>query len=242
MHSAQRTAFISPWRRAAYLVGLFLLAGCASSEVTSQDRYEGELAKPARIVVYDFAATPQDVPANSALAGLYAERETPQSEEEIALGRELGALVGEKLVAELDERGIAAVRAAGGTQPQVGDGVIKGAFVAVDEGSRLQRMLIGFGAGAAELVTLVEGYQQTADGLSPLGSAEVEAAGGKMPGVLAPVGVGAAAGRAATSAVISGAASTVREIDSETLEGAAARTAEEVADVVEEAYRQRGWL
>ena len=242
MHSAQRTAFTSPWHRVACLIGLLSIAGCASSEVTSQNRYEGELAKPARIVVYDFAATPQDVPPTSALAGLYATRDTPQSKEEIALGRELGALVAEKLTAELDSRGIPAVRAAEGNQPQIGDGVIKGGFVTVDEGSRLQRMLIGFGAGAAELRTLVEGYQQTAEGLSPLGSAEVEAAGGQMPGVLAPVGVGAAAGRAATSAVISGAASTVREIDPETLEGAADRTAEEVADIVEEAYRQRGWL
>lgn len=242
MHREQHTAFISPWHRAICLVGLLCIAGCASSAVTSQNRYEGELAKPARIVVYDFAATPQDVPPTSALAGLYATRETPQSPEEIALGRELGSLVAAKLVAELDARGIPAVRAADGAQPQLGDGVIKGAFVAVDEGSRLQRMLIGFGAGAAELRTLVEGYKQTADGLAPLGSAEVEAAGGQMPGVLAPVGVGAAAGRAATSAIVSGAASSVREIDPETLEGAAERTAEEVADIVEEAYRERGWL
>ena len=242
MHREQRTAFMSPWRQAICLIGLLSIAGCASSEVTSQNRYEGELAKPARIVVYDFAATPQDVPPTSALAGLYATRETPQSAEEIALGRELGALVAAELVTELDARGIPAVRAADGAQPQVGDGVIKGAFVAVDEGSRLQRMLIGFGAGAAELRTMVEGYKQTADGLAPLGSAEVEAAGGQMPGVLAPVGVGAAAGRAATSAIVSGTASTVREIDPETLEGAAERTAEEVADIVEEAYRERGWL
>ena len=242
MHREQRTAFISPWLQVACLIGLLSIAGCASSEITSQNRYEGELAKPARIVVYDFAATPQDVPPTSALAGLYATRETPQSPEEIALGRELGSLVAAKLVAELDARGIPAVRAADGAQPQLGDGVIKGAFVAVDEGSRLQRMLIGFGAGAAELRTLVEGYKQTADGLAPLGSAEVEAAGGQMPGVLAPVGIGTAAGRAATSAIVSGAASSVREIAPETLEGAAERTAEEVADIVEEAYRERGWL
>ncbi len=242
MYSSQTGKALSLRTGTLLAACLALLAACASSEVTSQKRYEGELAKPARIVVSDFAATPQDVPNDSALAGLYATRETPQSEEEIALGRELGALVAKELVEELNDRGIQAVRAASGAQPALGDGVIKGAFVAVDEGSRLKRMLIGFGSGAAELRTLVEGYQQQEDGLQPLGSAEIEAGGGQMPGVLAPIGIGAAAGRAATSAIIAGSANVVKEVGPETLQAAAERTAGEVADVVEEAYRKRGWL
>ncbi len=224
------------------LVCLGNLAGCASSDVSSRRTYEGEIAKPARVVVYDFSATPQDVPADSVLAGQFAQREAPQSEEEIALGRDLGARVAKRLVENLNALGIVAERAADGAVPQLGDGVIRGAFVSIDQGSRVKRMLIGFGAGAAELRTVVEGYQLRQTGLYPLGSAEIAAGGGKMPGVLVPVGVGAAAGRAATSAVIAGGANLVQEIGPETIESASLRTAEEIAKIVEEAYRKRGWL
>ncbi len=224
------------------LLGLGFLAGCASSDVTSRKTYQGEIAKPARVIVYDFSATPQDVPADSVLAGQFAQRDAPQSEEEIALGRDLGARVAKRLVENLNNLGIVAERAADGAVPRLGDGVIKGAFVSVDEGSRVKRMLIGFGAGAAELKTVVEGYQLREAGLYPLGSAEIEAGGGKMPGVLAPVGISAAAGRATTSAVISGSANVVKEIGPESIESASLRTAEEITKIVEEAYRERGWL
>ena len=242
MRGILRSTGSSVHRLPPLLLAFGLLAGCASSDVTSRRSYEGEIAKPARVIVYDFSATPQDVPADSVLAGQFAQRETPQSEEEVALGRDLGARVAKRLVENLNAVGIVAERAADGAVPKLGDGVIKGAFVSVDEGSRLKRMLIGFGAGAAELKTVVEGYQVRETGLHPLGSAEIEAGGGKMPGVLAPVGIGAAAGRAATSAVVSGTASVVKEVGPESIEGASLRTAEEITEIVEEAYRKRGWL
>jgi hypothetical protein len=118
---------------------------------------------------------------------------------------------------------------------------IKGTFVALDEGSRLKRMLIGFGSGAADLGAVVEGFQMREDGLHPLGSGEVVAGGGHMPGILVPVGAGAAAGTAATSAVISGSVNVVKEAGPETIEGAADRTADEVADTIEAVYKKRGW-
>lgn len=217
------------------------LAGCASSDVESRQEYEGELTEPKLIVVHDFSATPQDVPPDSVLYGLVERRETPQSAEEVELGRQLGARVAEKLVADLNERGIPAARAADGAVPQVGDAAIRGAFIALDEGSRIKRMLIGFGSGAAELGSIVEAFQMREDGLHPLGSGEIVAGGGKMPGVLVPVGAGAVAGTAATSAVIAGSVNLVKEAGPESLEGAANRTAEEVADTIEGVYKKRGW-
>lgn len=222
--------------------GLAVLAGCASTDVAERTTYEGELTKPTRVVIYDFSATPQDVPADSALADIYSKRELPQTLEEQALGRKLGARSSELLVERLNEMGIAAVRAVDGTTPKVGEGVIRGAFVSVDEGSQWQRLLIGFGAGANELVTVVEGYKMRAEGLVPLGSAKIKAEGGAMPGVLAPVGVGAATGNLARSAIISGGATAVKELGPETIEAAADRTAEQVADIVRESYVKRGWL
>lgn len=226
----------------ALAFGLALVAGCASTDVAERQSYEGELTKPTRVVIYDFSATPQDVPADSALAGIYSERELPQSEEEQALGRKLGARSSELLVERLNAMGIDAVRAADGAAPKIGEGVIRGAFVSVDEGSQWQRMLIGFGAGANELVTVVEGYKMRDEGLVPLGSAKIKAEGGYMPGILAPVGVGTATGNLARSAIISGGATAVKEFGPETIEAAADRTAEQVADIVRDGYVKRGWL
>ena len=66
------------------LFGLLLLLGCASSDVTTRRSNVGEerIARPNRIIVHNFAATPDDVPADSAIADLYARRDTPQTETE----------------------------------------------------------------------------------------------------------------------------------------------------------------
>ena len=226
---------------AAALAAL-LLAGCASSGVSERKEYQGELTRPDRIIVHDFAGTPDDVPDGSAIAGLYSRRDTPQSPEEIALGRDLGARVAAKLVEDLRAMGMPAERAAAGPPPAPGDGVIMGEFVTIDEGDQLKRMLIGFGAGAAELKTLVEGFQMTESGLVPLGSAEIEAGGGKMPGMLVPVGVGAATGNIVTSTAVSGGLNVAQELGPESLEAAAERTAGEISKLLEESFQKRGWI
>ena len=56
-----------------YLLALLIFAGCASTKVTSRDEIvTGKLPRPAHIWVYDFAATPEDVPDESALAGQHS--------------------------------------------------------------------------------------------------------------------------------------------------------------------------
>ncbi|MDJ0611035.1 MAG: DUF4410 domain-containing protein [Kiloniellales bacterium] len=227
--------------------GLLLLvfgSGCASTDVTARRSNVGdeEIPKPTRIIVYSFAATPDDLPADSAIAEHYARRDEPQSEEQKELGRQLGDQVATNLVEDILEMGLPAELAGSGPPPRNGDIVLRGAFITIDEGSRVKRMLIGFGAGAAELRTLVEGYQVTPEGLRPLGSAEVEAAGGYLPGVIVPVGVGAATGRAAASAVVAGGAQVIKEVGPESISAAASRTAEEISGVLREGFKKRGWI
>ncbi len=239
-----RSKMLEIKRALAICLAIGVLAGCASSEVTARRQTTGteDIARPGRIIVHDFAATPGDVPADSAIAGYYERRETPQTAEEIALGRQLGARVADNLVKEILALGMPAERAGSGPAPNVGDAVIMGEFISIDEGSRLKRMLIGFGAGAAELKTLVEGYQVTTDGLRPIGSAEIEARGGKMPGMIVPVIGGAVAGRAQTTAAVSGVLNVGQELGPESIEAAAERTAEEIGKVLSEAFKERGWI
>ena len=229
----------------ASLLGLAVLSGCASSDVTAKRQAPGsqDIAKPERIIVYDFAGTPADLPPDSAIASFYAQRSQPQTAEEIKIGRELGAQVAAVLVTEILDMGMSAELAGSGPPPQPGNTVIiRGEFVSIDEGSRLKRMLIGFGAGAGELNTLVEGFVVTSTGLRPLGSAEVSAGGGRMPGILVPVLGGAAAGAAGRSAVIAGGMNVAQEMGPESMRAAAKRTAEEIAKVLKDAFRKRGWI
>ncbi len=71
--------------------------------------------------------------------------------------------------------GLPAERFGAGPLPQIGDYVITGEFVSIDEGDSLKRMIIGFGAGASKLMTAVEKYRITATGPQLLSSADVTA-------------------------------------------------------------------
>jgi len=68
------------------LVGLVagLLAGNASADITNRViLVSGQLPQPGQIWVYDFAATPADVPAESALAGQSDLDTTPQTADQM---------------------------------------------------------------------------------------------------------------------------------------------------------------
>jgi Domain of unknown function (DUF4410) len=224
--------------------GALLLAGCASSGVTQRQSTEAaqEMTRPGLVIVYDFAGTRADLPPDSVIARYYQERSVRQTVKEVELGRQLGRQVAQNLVDELNKAGITAKRVASAPIPRIGDAVIRGEFIVANEGSRLTRVLIGFGAGKAELKTLAEAYQVTATGVRPLGSAQIEAAGGKLPGMLVPVGIGAGVGSVVTSAAISGASNLAQEVGPETIEAAAQRTAKQIAKAIIDAYKKRGWL
>jgi hypothetical protein len=217
---------------------------CASAKVTSSRRYDASepIPKPGRIIVYNFAATPADIQADDAISGQYQKRTTPQTAEQIQLGRELGDLLASELVKEILEMGMPAERAHSGPPPLMGDLLIKGEFISIDEGSKTKRMLIGFGAGAGELRTHVEAYQITLYGPRRLGSQEIKTAGGKMPGMLVPVAGGAKAGSAATSIAVSGGMNVAQEKGAESIQGAAKRTAGEIAETLSKAFVQEGWI
>src|SRR5688572_16354208 len=229
-------------RAAAWLFAFVVVAGCASTEITERQRYEGApLARPDRIIVHDFTANPAEVPPESTFAAEMAGAPVPTSEQ-LEVGRELGAQVASELVTELRALGLPAVRAAGQPPLRPDDIVLRGYFVSVDEGKAGRRLLVGFGSGAAELSTAVEGYQMTAQGLRPLGRGEVRSEGGKLPGMVLPVAV-LAATASPIGLIIGGAAKATGEVSgSATIEGAAERTADEIAAQLQTAAAEQGWI
>ena len=220
-----------------------LVAGCSSTQVVRREsRVTGLLPRPSQILVVDFIATAADVPADSAIAREFEVADVPQTPEEIQAGRELGAELAETLAAKIRDLGLPALRARPASKARVNDLVIRGFLVSVEEGSAAKRVGIGFGAGASELHTVVEGYQVTANGLRKLGSGKVESGGAKTPG--AALG---AATLVATANPVGLIVSTGLKVHGERsgqskLEGRAEATAKEIAATFRERFREQGWI
>ena len=219
------------------------IAGCASTKVTDRNELvHGKLPRPGHIWVYDFAATPDDVPDESALKGKYSEHDLPQTAAHIETGRELGTEIAAQLVQQIRAMGLNAARAMAGTTPQINDIVIRGYLVSFKKGDAAERILIGFGSGASDLKVAVEGFQMTSHGLRKLGSGTTDAEGGKTPG--ADLG---ALSLIATHNPVGLIVSTGMKIYGEesgksTIKGKEEQTAKEIADVLKKRFQEQGWI
>jgi len=223
---------------------LLLLASCATTPSPQFERSDTRHAveRPERILVYDFAGTRGDLPPDSPVTGYFEQNETPQTADDVEVGRQLGRQVAQQVVERLRAAGIDAYPVGYGPVPKVGDVVLRGEFVSMRPGSRTMRVLIGFGAGRGELSALVEAFQITATGPRSLATADSSTQGGRLPGILLPLGVASAAGSIATSAAVSGASNVMQERGPEGIRAAGQRTAAGIADAVIDIYRRNGWL
>ena len=225
------------------LLALLVITGCASTKITDRDELVTQkLPRPNTIWVHDFAATPADVPAESALAGKHSEHNPPQTAKEIATGRQLGAEIASQLIEQINGMGMSAERASAGTTPQINDIVIQGYLISFDAGSAAKRILIGFGSGASDLKVAAEGFQMTAQGLRKLGSGSTDAEGGKTPGAdLGVLGL-IATHNPAGLIISSGMKIYGQESGRSTVEGRAKQTAKEIADVLKKRFQEQGWI
>jgi len=222
-----------------------MATGCASTKVTSQEKFvTGPLPRPGNILVYDFAATAADVPADSALARQYSVEVTPQTAGQIAEGRKLGIEIVAELVGRIHDLGMPAQRASAGTQPQINDLVIRGYLISINEGSVTKRVTIGFGYGASELRTAVECYQMTAQGLRKLDSSTLDAGGNKTPGVASGLGAATFIVTANPAGLIisSGVKAYGEASGRSKVEGRARATAKEIAKVLKQRFQEQGWI
>ncbi len=234
----------NPRCRFALLTTLALVAACASTKVS--DRVvvaaDEKLAKPEHMYVYNFAATPADVPADSALAEHTSTSAPTQTADQIAAGRKLGSEIAGEMVKQLRTLGLPADRASASTAPAVNDIVIKGYLFSVEEGSGTKRVVLGFGAGTAELKTAVEGYQMTAQGLRKLGSGSIDSTGSKTPGVAVPLAVAVATANPVGLIVVGGAKAYGELSGKNTIEGKAKATADQIVTEMKPRMRQQGWI
>lgn len=222
-----------------------LLVGCAQSQVTTMDEVAvSGLPRPQQVLIYNFAVTPQDIQQNSSIFAKLSRdvsSETP-TEEEIQLGHEVADALADELTAKIAALGLNPVRADNSTPLRSGSILITGHFVKIDEGNRLRRNIIGFGAGQSSVDSDVQVLAPSSSGVRELASFSAHADSGKMPGaaVMGPAGAAAGAG---TAAVV---ASNVAVSGIKSYRSASAQQAQQLADKISERlaeyFSRQGWL
>lgn len=208
---------------------------CASS----RPRASGKGCRPPVVLVYDFAVDPDDVVVDTFGPAFLGGSDT--DDERKRRGYEVADAFAQRLVVEFRARGIPTDRATPAMRPPLHAVLVKGQFVSMNEGDQAGRVVIGFGRGSTGLRIQAQVYQVTERGLRRIDEGEAEAYGSKKPGVAVPVAGGAAAGTAATSAVIS-AGMVVMSESKGGLDADIARLAETCAERAAEFYRRQGWL
>ena len=231
-------------RMALLMLALVVAGGCASTEVTKRDSMigKGKIPPPERIYVYPFAATPADIPSWSVAAGRYAEPSQLPKPEDMEVGRKIGDIVAKELVTEITEMGLVAYKRSKQSLPRPNDLMIMGYFEAVEEGSTVKRLALGFGSGSTELTTVVEGYQMTKEGPRLLGSGELQSTGAKTPGIVVPLTVMVTTGNVIGPVLMGGAKVAMEATGKTKIEGAAKQTAEAIADQLRLRFKEQGWI
>lgn len=226
------------------LCALVMGLACAKANVqpTRTVLVGGPQQKPDRVLVYNFAVSEDEVHLDRAPGAAAARFLTgdPEASDAMELGHIAAAALANTMVVELNKIGIAAARA-DGPPPETGRVLLlNGEFLDIEEGNRLARTVVGFGAGATELHTRVEASWVREGEFEKLGEARTEATGSKKPGLVVPIGVGAGTGVWMGVAVV-GAGTAILEALGP-LEGNIQDTAEQVALFVGKRYVERGWL
>jgi Domain of unknown function (DUF4410) len=226
------------------LVGGFALigiTGCARVSVENVNVRALGLPRPQMIYVHDFAVSADAVALDSALGARALEMaKGTETEDRIKIGKEIARIVSENLVNEIRAQGMPAQLAGGAPLPGP-TLTIDGQFVSVDEGNRLKRMVVGFGAGASEVRTLVQVYETTNEGRRLVEDFYTTVKSSRKPGMGPMAGAGAAAGRAAASAAAS-AGIGVLGARSQTVEADAKAAAAEIAKELGKLFVEQGWI
>jgi len=219
------------------------VAGCARTSVQSVDVKAVGLPRPQLIVVHDFGVSANAVALDTAIGArvLEAMKGTPEVDEHLKIGHEVAGILTQNLVKEIGKLGIPAVAAANAT-PVAGPSLqIEGQFLTVDQGNRLRRAVIGFGAGASEVRTMVQVFETTNEGRRLVEDFYTTVKSSRKPGFGPMAGAGAAAGRAAESAGVSAGVG-LATARSQTVEGDARNTADEIVKVLKQFFTQQGWI
>jgi len=229
------------------LMILALAAGCGPTNVQQETMSAAKLPRPDHILIYDFAATPEEVELDKGLSAdlmqKYREHKgTSRSAEEIKVGHKVADALAEELVNKIRSYGLMAERAFGLPSAKGNVLMVKGQLLSIDEGNRTERVVIGLGAGRTSVQANVQVYEMTPEGKQEVDTLRGTAKSGYKPGMGEMMGLGAITGHLLTSTVISGALAGTSEMTSATVEADGKRLAEDIAKDLGKFFVEQGWI
>jgi len=190
------------------------------------------------VVIYQFAVDADDVVVDTFGQGIGKEASTL---ERVKRGRVFAGQLAVKLVRGMAKLGIVTWFATPKTTVPMNAIVVKGQFLTIDEGSKVKRTMIGFGAGAEEVRVRVQVYQMTETGLQRISEAEGEAHGRKTPGVLGPAGIAAGTGMV-VGVVVAGGMNIKSEVFDSSMDTTLNNLVEQFTENAARFYKRQGWL
>jgi hypothetical protein len=225
---------------------LLALVACAPGKIEPLQGYRGSpLARPAAVIVDDFAASPEQVKLDRGLGARLrgaasGASDAAQHSEEI---HKVTAAIAAALVEEIRKFGLPAQRSA--EAPAGGGGdvlIIGGRILSIDEGNRSRRNVVGFGAGGSAVSARTEVYYD-AGGAGPrlVEAFDATAESPRKPGAVGTMGVGAATGRVAESA-LAGAGSGLAPGLGGDAAADGARMAKAIAKQLAGFFASQGWV
>lgn len=233
--------------RVALIAGTLAMTGCASTATTTTAAEPATRTLPrihAEVVyVSAFDVGTTDVQVDGGMIHTLATLATGSSADAQRQQRALKTRdqLADALVRELRAQGMPALR---GPVPDGRDAlVIEGRFDTIDAGNRRRRVLIGFGAGKSEVGASVTTLFQPAHGIAqPLGTFSASANSGHLPGMVETAGVGAVAGRLATSAAVGAGLHGASEAKHDTVASDTDRLARSIAKQFAAQNAANAWL
>ncbi len=229
-------------RPLAIALSVLCVAACGRTVVRPKTEMRSfGLPRPEQILVYDFAVTEAEVSDNREPAGKIPNKTGGAPEGELELSRQAANALAQELVRGLHDLGFPAKRTPRGTPVGKDQILIDGVFLDVEKGDRLERFVIGFGAGASRVDTEVHVYYGTER--QKLLDFRTHADSGKLPGAATTMGAGAAVVGGVTigGAVASAGMGAVKEYRSE-VERMAGNSADQAVAYLSEFFAKQGWI
>jgi hypothetical protein len=226
---------------------LSIAFGCAPTTVQQKSMTVTQLPRPDRILVYDFAVSPDEVKLDTGLSAdlmqKYQEHKgASRTAEEIKVGHKVADAVAEELVKKIRSYGLMAERAFGLPSGKGKVLMVKGQLLSIDEGNRTERVAIGLGAGRTSVQANVQVYELTPQGMQQVDTLRGTAKSGRKPGMGEMMGVGAIAGHVLASTLVSGALSGATEMTSATVEADGKRLADSIAQDLGKFFVDQDWI
>jgi hypothetical protein len=171
------------------------MPGTGRVHIKSIRLYSGAspLTKPTEIVVYSFAATPEEMELNRSVLNRVRMRVTGEAnDEKTKLAHKIMNDFSESLIKDLQKLGLPLSRGIAGELPSDSALAVQGDFLLIHEGNRTRRMAMGLGTGASKVMAHVECYLKQPGKNVMVSEFKATSESSRKPGAAETVGVGAA--------------------------------------------------